>query len=229
MKLNTDRIVAYGIATIILSMTLCCRQTPSAKQNQDTSSVKSGASPAIVKAVGTPAIVKAANPPETVSEISALIVSPKTKGSGVVTITAKSGDCSSIQVSGQVNVGHGYRGNPNDLRGVLFLPGVKHKFIGQVCLFTAGTQFTTDGYFLGNVEYGEHAEVFSGGALVGPVKIQLTVNLGRLDVTGKSKLFQIVSTASDPLILQVTPSGYTYVAGTGTLRTPTGKKFSFQR
>lgn len=74
-----------------------------------------------------------------------------------------------------------------------------------------------------------HADLFSGGVLVGPATIQTTLNFGKLDAASKSKLFQISSNYSDPLVLLVTPSGYTYASGSGTVQTPVGKKFAFQK
>ena len=135
--------------------------------------------------------------------------------------------CSPVEIKGRVNVGRGYKGGSNDFSGVMFLPGVTHKFVGSVCLFDVATSVTVLGGVSGHVEYGDNEDVFSGGTVVGPSTIQLTVNFGKLDDSAKSKLFQIQSDASDPLVLKVTPAGYEYVSGTGTLQAPAGKKYTF--
>lgn len=106
----------------------------------------------------TAAIPKPPEPPPIVTEIKGLIVSPRSTGSGMVTISAKSIECNPITISGKVNVGRGYKGEQDDFSGVMFLPGVTHKFIGNVCLFAKGTHFHETGGLTGNVEFGDHAE-----------------------------------------------------------------------
>jgi hypothetical protein len=172
---------------------------------------------------------KASEPPPIVSEITALIVSPRSTGSGTVTISTKTSDCNPVEVRGKVNVGRGYKGRQDDFSGVMYLPGVEHKFIGNVCLFAKGTRFRETGGVEGNVEFGDHADLFSGGVLVGPATIQVTANFGKLDAAAMAKLFQISSDASDPLVLKVTPTGYEYVSGVGILQAPSGKSYSFHR
>lgn len=217
-KTSTRCLGGCSIAAFILLMMLSCSQGTPVKPAQNVVDQK---------VAGPTDTGRSVTPPEKVAEISDLIKSPKTKGSGIVTITAKHDDCSPIQVTGQINVGRGYRGRA-DFAGVMFLPGVNHKFIGQVCLFSVHTSFKISGGYSGEVVFGgQPADAFRGGVPVGSQKIRVTVNFGKLDATAKSKLFQIESTSSDPLVLQVTTSGYEYVSGSGTVQTPSGKRYSF--
>lgn len=186
------------------------------------SSISSGSSGAAKPSVAA----KIANPSETVAEISTLILSPKTKGSGVVTIIGKSSDCSPIEIQGSVNVGRSYRGSPSFSMGVVFLPGVTHEFTGHVCLPTLVSRVKV-AEFKANVEYPDGADVFGGGVLSGPVSFRATASLAKLDAVTKSKAFQIDNEGSNPLVLRVTLEGYKYVSGGGTLLTPSGTRFSW--
>jgi hypothetical protein len=211
------RITHFALISAVLALIVGCNGA------SNTAPKQTAAVPA------TAALPKAPEPPPIVSEITGLIVSPKSTGSGTVTISTKTSECNPVEIRGKVNVGRGYKGRQDDFSGVMFLPGVEHKFIGNVCLFAKGTRFRETGGVEGNVEFGDHADLFSGGVLVGPAAIQVTANFGKLDATGKAKNFQIASDASDPLVLRVTPTGYEYVSGVGTIQAPSGKNYSFHK
>jgi hypothetical protein len=217
MNLFARRTTRFAVISTVLALIAGCNGT------SNTAPKQAAAVPA------TAAIPKAPEPPPIVTEITGLIVSSKSTGSGTLTISAKSSDCNPVEIKGKVNVGRGYKGRQDDFSDVMFLPGVTHKFIGSVCLFAKGTHFHETGGLTGNVEFGDHADLFSGGVLVGPATIQTTLNFGKFDASAKAKLFQIASDASDPLVLKVTPTGYEYVSGVGTLQAPSGKSYSFHK
>ena len=211
---------------LFLSVTLpgCKTSSPESADRSRASSLQSTNSVGGSEVAKPPVAPKIANPSETVTEISTLIVSPKTKGSGVVTIIGKSSDCSPVEIQGSVNVGHSYRGSPSFSMGVVFLPGVNHQFTGHICLPILASRVKV-AEFKANVEYPDGADVFSGGVISGPVSYRATASLANLDSVTKSTSFQIDNEGSTPLVLQVTPEGYKYVSGAGTVMTPSGKRF----
>jgi hypothetical protein len=112
----------------------------------------------------------------------------------------------------------------------LFFPGVKHIYVGCVCFpaqrsgFNAGintkSHETTEGSPMRIRLRGDGSALVTGG----PVATSGTIIIA---VANDAPVFDVDSDTSDPLNFMLTPKGYNYVSGKGSVKTPEGKLYTF--
>lgn len=173
---------------------------------------------------------KVAKPPmragPVVTEIASMLKSGSIRAKGMIVITSRTADCLEPSYSGEFEA----LGDPVPelpvavMRGpavfLSFLPGVQHKFIGHVCWPGPESALTSV------TEKGTTGGDYRGDTVILDSPISITE--GSFVIATQSRVFEIKSDASDPLVLQITPKGYKHISGKGTIRTPMGKIYSFR-
>jgi len=105
-----------------------------------------------------------------------------------------------------------------------FQPGISIGFSSHVCLPAS------DGFpvLIKSIQLGGES-VSSPDGTFRPASNAITSARGEVAVTVSPtmEVFDIRSSGSQPLIFAVTPDGYDYVKGSGTVRTPSGNTYSF--
>jgi hypothetical protein len=198
---------------------------PALSQVNGPKSPPSAATPPKASSKTTTAKSAAVGPP-LVTEINQLVLAEDAKGTGVVTITGQSDDCSEQKFAGKMDVGPGYEQASGGAAfiSLMFLPGVRHSYSGKACLPAADMNFKiVDGNIHADTESNGRTEI-GRMTVSGPAEITCTIGL---DPANQAKAFQIRSTGAKPLVLEVTKRGYRYVSGSGTVQTPSGKRFNF--
>lgn len=172
-------------------------------------------------AAGPPAADPQAGP-AVIAETASIARYKKVRAKGSVRVTASGGDCltSAFETAYQTLPGPPLPGGHEPAVVLGFVPGVEHSFSGNICWPTPGMAVTFN-----DAEYGWKQTFGDGGAEIqGPVKAKGKLTIEKAAIAAA---IRIQSRGPGPLRLVVTTAGYKYVSGTGTLRTPGGKTYSW--
>lgn len=106
----------------------------------------------------------------------------------------------------------------------LFQPGISIGFAGHVCL-PASDSFRV---LIKHIQLGGQTASGADGTFSSANRV-ITSARGEVAVIvpPDMEVFDIRSSGSQPLTFRVTPDGYEYAKGSGTVRTPKGNSYSF--
>lgn len=107
----------------------------------------------------------------------------------------------------------------------VFLPGITFKFLGACCIPAKSTVCDAQDRVAVTPAPGNRL-VLQDGRLVsmGPLSIKGYV---AINLPPAVNVVEFSSSASDPLVFKLTRQGMSYLSGTGTVRIPSGKVFTF--
>lgn len=144
--------------------------------------------------------------------------------SGEINISSKENQCRQIIYSVDVIYdGKGGFGEEGSFQ--IFYPGIKFKFMGDICIPDKGESY--------NFRFHVRNEVAEGGSMglvdgklvtTGPIKISGTIDMFSAN---DASVYKIQSISSEPLVLLLTKIGFKYISGKGTVTIPNGQKFDF--
>ena len=98
--------------------------------------------------------------------------------------------------------------------------GTTYTFIGTVCIPEQEFEMT-----LRDLNFGQPQKTENGKwVAAGPAEI---TGKALINFEDRSRVFEVSGNTTNPLILLLTPHGYKYMKGSGTVTTPGGKKYSF--
>jgi len=157
----------------------------------------------------------------TVTEATELIFDKRVQARGNMTFTGTGGVCSQFKYKGEIEtIGSVKIPRRQASEFVMcFVPGVKHKYVGRICLPALGESARVSVRFDGAVKIEGGLWYFDG-----PISIN-----GELSYTPKqgSRFFEITSQTSGGLVLELTRDGYSHISGAGKIVTPKGQQFLF--
>ncbi len=141
---------------------------------------------------------------------------------GTISAASTAADCRSMRFS--IDVTHA-GSQPQGMGFGLFYPGITFRFGEHSCIPARATSF--------NAAYNVSATPGPGagmglveGKLVssGPMLLSGSVSMA---MSASGAVIDFESSLSDPLVFQLTKGGYQYVSGTGSVKLPSGKVYTF--
>ena len=167
----------------------------------------------------------------TASKKRVVEIGPVTQGSAVARsgefmVKPDANDCRMFTYSLRTSYAAGEKRAVKGSTGAVspFQPGISIGFAGHVCL-PASDAFPA---LIKHIQLGGQTASGADGTFSSANRV-ITSARGEVAVTvpPDMEVFDIRSSGSQPLIFKVTPDGYDYVKGSGTVRTPKGNLYSF--
>jgi hypothetical protein len=141
---------------------------------------------------------------------------------GTISVASTGADCRSVRFS--IDVTHA-GSQPQGMDFGIFYPGITFRFGEHSCIPAKETPFNA-GYNV-SMKPGPGAGMgLVEGKLVSSGPMLLSGNVS-MAMSASGAVIAFDSSLSDPLVFQLTKSGYQYVSGTGGVKLPSGKVYMF--